>query len=214
MVLGLYYITKIRPGAKGEGLTFYGPEEAIIAFNEKKVDVHAPIKVVVEDLDETGMLIKKMVETSVGRVIVNEIIPREVGFVNTIISKKSLRNIITTVIKGVGMARAAEFLDGIKNLGYRMAYEGGLSFNLDDIIIGNIPIIIAIPKANDSIMVSVQVSNKHSGMQSIIGIRFVQHRQLIVHSTKHMNFSLVTILKEMADIFSIRLNAYICIHCS
>ena len=135
MVLGLYYITKIRPGAKGEGLTFYGPEEAIIAFNEKKVDVHAPIKVVVEDLDETGMLIKKMVETSVGRVIVNEIIPREVGFVNTIISKKSLRNIITTVIKSVGMARAAEFLDGIKNLGYRMAYEGGLSFNLDDIII-------------------------------------------------------------------------------
>ena len=135
MVLGLYYITKIRPGAKGEGLTFYGPEEAIIAFNEKRVDVHAPVKVIVEDLDETGMLVKKLVETSVGRVIVNEIIPRECGFVNTIISKKSLRNIITLVIKTVGMARAAEFLDGIKNLGYRMAYEGGLSFNLDDIII-------------------------------------------------------------------------------
>ncbi|MBO5699059.1 MAG: DNA-directed RNA polymerase subunit beta' [Bacteroidaceae bacterium] len=135
MVLGLYYITKIRPGAKGEGLTFYGPEEAIIAFNEKRVDVHAPVKVVVEDLDETGMLVKKLVETSVGRVIVNEIIPRECGYVNTIISKKSLRGIITLVIKSVGMARAAEFLDGIKNLGYRMAYEGGLSFNLDDIII-------------------------------------------------------------------------------
>ena len=135
MVLGLYYITKIHPGAKGEGLTFYGPEEAIIAFNEKRVDVHAPVKVVVEDLDETGMLVKKLVETSVGRVIVNEIIPRECGYVNTIISKKSLRGIITLVIKSVGMARAAEFLDGIKNLGYRMAYEGGLSFNLDDIII-------------------------------------------------------------------------------
>jgi DNA-directed RNA polymerase subunit beta' len=135
MVLGLHYITKIRPGAKGEGLTFYGPEEAIIAFNEKRVDVHAPVKVVVEDLDETGMLVKKLVETSVGRVIVNEIIPRECGYVNTIISKKSLRGIITLVIKSVGMARAAEFLDGIKNLGYRMAYEGGLSFNLDDIII-------------------------------------------------------------------------------
>ena len=135
MVLGLYYITKLRPGAKGEGLTFYGPEEAIIAYNEKRVDVHAPVKVVVDDVDEVGMPIRHMVETSVGRVIVNEIIPVEVGFVNTIISKKSLRDIITRVIKTVGMARACHFLDGIKNLGYRKAYEGGLSFNLDDIII-------------------------------------------------------------------------------
>ena len=135
MVLGLYYITKLRPGAKGEGLTFYGPEEAIIAYNEKRVDVHAPVKVIVDDVDEVGMPIRHMVETSVGRVIVNEIIPVEVGFVNTIISKKSLRDIITRVIKTVGMARACHFLDGIKNLGYRKAYEGGLSFNLDDIII-------------------------------------------------------------------------------
>ena len=135
MVLGLYYITKIRPGAKGEGLTFYGPEEAIIAFNENRVDVHAPVKVLVDDLDENGFPVKHIVETSVGRVIVNEIIPKEVGFVNTIISKKSLRDVITRVIKSVGMAEACEFLDGIKNLGYRMAYEGGLSFNLDDIII-------------------------------------------------------------------------------
>ena len=135
MVLGLYYITKLRKGAKGEGLTFYGPEEAIIAFNEKRVDVHAPVKVIVEDLDEDGNIVKKMVETSVGRVIVNEIIPREVGYFNGIISKKSLRDIITRVIKTVGMARACEFLDGIKDLGYRKSYEGGLSFNLDDIII-------------------------------------------------------------------------------
>ena len=135
MVLGLYYITKLRTGAKGEGLTFYGPEEAIIAFNERRVDVHAPVKVVVEDLDEDGNIVKKMVETSVGRVIVNEIIPREVGFFNGVISKKSLRDIITRVIKTVGMARACEFLDGIKDLGYRKSYEGGLSFNLDDIII-------------------------------------------------------------------------------
>ncbi|MCH5181264.1 MAG: DNA-directed RNA polymerase subunit beta' [Prevotellaceae bacterium] len=135
MVLGLYYITKLRPGAKGSGLTFYGPEEAIIAYNAKRVDIHAPVKVLVEDLDERGDLVKRIVETSVGRVIVNEVIPTEVGYVNTIISKKSLRGIITNVIKSVGMARACEFLDGIKNLGYRMAYEGGLSFNLDDIII-------------------------------------------------------------------------------
>ena len=135
MVLGLYYITKIRPGAKGEGLTFYGPEEAIIAHNEGKCDLHAQVKVVVKDLDENGKLVDKMVETSVGRVIVNGIIPEEVGFINTVISKKSLRDIIANVIKQVGFARACEFLDGIKNLGYRMAYLAGLSFNLDDIII-------------------------------------------------------------------------------
>ena len=135
MVLGLYYITKLRPGSKGEGLTFYGPEEAIIAYNEKRVDIHAPVKVLVKDLNENGELEQKMVETSVGRVIVNEIIPEEVGYFNDIISKKTLRGIITDVIKTVGVARACEFLDGIKNLGYRMAYVGGLSFNLGDIII-------------------------------------------------------------------------------
>ena len=135
MVLGLYYITKLRPGSKGEGLTFYGAEEAIIAYNEKRVDIHAPIKVIVKDLNENGELVEKMIETSVGRVIVNEIIPEEIGFFNDVISKKTLRGIITDVIKSVGVARACEFLDGIKNLGYRMAYVGGLSFNLGDIII-------------------------------------------------------------------------------
>ena len=134
MVLGLYYITKMRPGAKGEGLTFYGPEEALIAYNEGKCDLHAPVKVVVVDVID-GNYQKRMVETSVGRVIVNSIIPEEVGYFNDIISKKTLRSIIADVIKGVGMARACEFLDGIKNLGYRMSYVAGLSFNLDDIII-------------------------------------------------------------------------------
>ena len=134
MVLGLYYITKIRPGAKGEGLTFYGPEEAIIAHNEGKCDLHAQVKVVVDDVID-GKAERHMVETSVGRVIVNGIIPNEVGFVNKVISKKSLRDIIADVIKNVGFAEACEFLDGIKNLGYRMAYLAGLSFNLDDIII-------------------------------------------------------------------------------
>ena len=134
MVLGLYYITKIRPGAKGEGLTFYGPEEAIIAHNEGKCDLHAQVKVVVDDIVD-GKAQRHMVETSVGRVIVNGIIPKEVGYVNTVISKKSLRGIIADVIENVGFAEACEFLDGIKNLGYRMAYLAGLSFNLDDIII-------------------------------------------------------------------------------
>ncbi len=134
MVLGLYYITKIRPGAKGEGLSFYGPEEAIIARNEGKCDLHAQVKVMVDDVVD-GRKIRHQVETSVGRVIVNGIIPPEVGYVNKVISKKSLRDIIADVIKNVGFAEACEFLDGIKNLGYRMAYLAGLSFNLDDIII-------------------------------------------------------------------------------
>ena len=134
MVLGLYYLTKIRPGAKGEGLCFYGSEEAIIAHNEGRCDLHAQVKVIVDDLVD-GKLQKRMVETSVGRVIVNQIIPTEVGFFNGIISKKSLRGLIADVIKCVGMARACAFLDGIKNLGYRMAYTAGLSFNLGDIIV-------------------------------------------------------------------------------
>ena len=135
MVLGLYYITKLRKGAKGEGLTFYGPEEALIAYNEGEVDIHAPVKVIVKDLDEDGNIVDVMRETSVGRVIVNEIVPPEVGYINTIISKKSLRDIISDVIKVCGVARTADFLDGIKDLGYRMAFQGGLSFNLGDIII-------------------------------------------------------------------------------
>ena len=135
MVLGLYYISKIRPGAKGEGLTFYGPEEAIIAYNEGRVDVHALIKCMVNDVDEDGNFIKHIVETTVGRIIINDIVPAKVGFVNEVIGKKSLKKVITKVIKTVGMAQACEFLDGIKNLGYNKAYEGGLSFVLDDIII-------------------------------------------------------------------------------
>jgi len=134
MVLGLYYITKFRPGAKGQGLKFYGPEEALIAHNEGKCDLHAPVQVVVDDVVD-GKKVRHMVETSVGRVIVNQIIPKEIGYFNDIISKKTLRDLIARVIESTGMAEACEFLDGIKNLGYRMSYEAGLSFNLDDIII-------------------------------------------------------------------------------
>ncbi len=136
MVLGLYYITKLRKGAKGEGLTFYGPEEAIIAYNEHKCDIHAIISVVVNDVDENGNVIKVMKhDTSVGRVIVNQMVPDEAGYLNTVISKKSLRDIISHVIQVCGVTKACNFLDGIKNLGYYMAFKGGLSFNLGDIII-------------------------------------------------------------------------------
>ena len=135
MVLGLYYITKIRPGSKGEGMTFYGEEEAIIAYNEGKVAIHALVKVVVDDVDDEGNIIRKIHETSVGRVITNEYIPKEVGYINELLSKKSLRDIIGKVIKTCGVARTAQYLDDIKDLGFNMAFKGGLSFNLDDIII-------------------------------------------------------------------------------
>ena len=136
MVLGLYYITKLREGAKGEGLKFYGPEEAEIAYNEKKVDLHAIVSVVVDDIDSEGKPVKHLVEkTSVGRILFNQYVPNEIGYVNEIISKKSLRGIISRVIKSCGIPRSAKFLDDIKNLGYRMAFKGGLSFNLGDIII-------------------------------------------------------------------------------
>ena len=136
MVLGLYYITKLRSGDKGEGLVFYGPEEAEIAYNEGKVTLHAIVSVVVDDLDENGNVVKKMVkETSVGRMLFNQYVPEEMGYVNTLISKKSLRDIIGAVIKRCGVVRSAKFLDDIKNLGYYMAFKGGLSFNLGDVLV-------------------------------------------------------------------------------
>ena len=136
MVLGLYYITKLRPGSLGEGLKFYGPEEAEIAYNEGKVSLHAPVSVVVKDVDKDGNIIEHMVEnTSVGRVLVNQYVPQEIGYVNEILSKKSLRDIIGKVIKVCGVTRSAQFLDNIKNLGYYMAFKGGLSFNLGDVLV-------------------------------------------------------------------------------
>ena len=136
MVLGLYYITKLRPGSLGEGLKFYGPEEAEIAYNEGKVSLHAPVSVVVKDIDKDGNIIEHMVEnTSVGRVLVNQYVPQEIGYVNEILSKKSLRDIIGRVIKVCGVTRSAQFLDDIKNLGYYMAFKGGLSFNLGDVLV-------------------------------------------------------------------------------
>ena len=136
MVLGLYYITKLRKGDKGEGLKFYGPEEAEIAYNEGRVTLHAPVSIVVDDIDENGNPIKHLVEnTSVGRVLVNQYVPKEIGYVNEILSKKSLRTIISKVIKYCGIPRSAQFLDDIKNLGYYMAFKGGLSFNLGDVLI-------------------------------------------------------------------------------
>ncbi|NPD92476.1 DNA-directed RNA polymerase subunit beta' [Xylanibacter muris] len=192
MVLGLYYITKIRPGAKGEGLTFYGPEEAIIAHNEGKCDLHALVKVLVKDLDDKGNLVDRMVETSVGRVIVNGIIPEEVGYVNTVISKKSLRDIIADVIKSVGFAEACEFLDGIKNLGYRMAYLAGLSFNLDDIII---------PKAKEDLIAKGNEEVRQITDNYNMGfITDTERYNQVIDTWTHVNNDLGNVLmKEMTE---------------
>ena len=135
MVLGLYYMTKHRKGAKGEGLSFYSPEEAIIAYNEGKVDMHAIVNCKVQDLDEDGKLVVKMTETTLGRILFNEYVPKAAGYINKILTKKALRDIIADILKYTNNAVTAQFLDDIKDLGYKMAYRGGLSFNLDDVII-------------------------------------------------------------------------------
>ena len=138
MVLGLYYITKPRPGVKGEGLVFYGPEEAIIAYNEGRVDIHAQVKCLVRDLDEEGNEIEVLKDTTVGRIMVNQVVPKEVGYINVLLTKKSLRDIIADVMKKAGADKVANFLDDIKNMGYQMAFRGGLSFNLDAVVIPDV----------------------------------------------------------------------------
>ncbi|MFM1898416.1 MAG: DNA-directed polymerase subunit beta [Bacteroidota bacterium] len=137
MILGLYYISKERKGTKdhpvkGEGLTFYGAEEVQVALNEGRVELHAPIKCKVTVL-EAGELKEKVIDTTVGRVIFNQVVPTEVGFVNEVLKKKNLRDIITQVIRIAGVARAAQFLDDIKDIGFQYAFKGGLSFNLSNV---------------------------------------------------------------------------------
>ncbi len=138
MVLGLYYLTKSKrnlkdDAVKGEGRIFYSAEEVVIALNEKQVDLHAQIKVRITNHLEGDKIVPKTIETSVGRVIFNQLVPHEVGFINELLTKKSLRDIIGMVLKKTGMAKTAKFLDDIKELGFRTAFRGGLSFNLGDI---------------------------------------------------------------------------------
>ncbi len=140
MVLGLYYITKGKKSTpedpvKGEGKIFYSPEEVIIAHNEHQVDLHAGIKVKVNVRNHDGSLTNKLIETTVGRVIFNQHVPKNAGFVNALLTKKSLREIIGNIIKWTNIPTTAKFLDDIKQLGFRMAFKGGLSFNINDLII-------------------------------------------------------------------------------
>ena len=141
MVLGLYYITKGRRTdatrvVQGQDQTFYSPEEVIIGYNERKIDLHAFIKVKTHVKEKSGEIVSKIIDTTVGRVLFNQHVPEEVGYINELLTKKSLRDIIGEVVKITGMARAAQFLDDIKELGFLMAFQGGLSFNLQDL---NIP---------------------------------------------------------------------------
>ena len=135
MVLGLYYITKLREGAKGEGLTFYGPEESIIAYNEGRVTLQTKIKVRLPKDKMHPEAGTQIIETTPGRLMFNQVVPDEVPYINTLLKKKNLRDIIGEVLKYTGVARTSKFLDDIKDLGYKMAYLGGLSFNLADVIV-------------------------------------------------------------------------------
>ncbi|WGK65040.1 DNA-directed RNA polymerase subunit beta' [Croceiramulus getboli] len=140
MVLGLYYMTKARKSTKeypvkGEGITFYSAEEVTIAYNEGIVDINAIIKVRAKDFNEEGELVNKIIETTVGRVLFNEAVPEEAGFINEVLTKKALRDVIGNVLKLTSVPRTADFLDMIKTMGYGYAFKGGLSFSLGDIII-------------------------------------------------------------------------------
>jgi DNA-directed RNA polymerase subunit beta' len=153
MVLGLYYITKGKKSTptekvKGEGKAFYSPEEVIIAYNEGQLDLHAYIKVKVNVRNENDALEKKLLETTVGRVLFNQHTPAEVGFVNQLLTKKSLREIIGNIIKWTNVPKTAKFLDDIKTLGFRMAFRGGLSFSINDLII---------PDSKEELLVNAKV---------------------------------------------------------
>ncbi len=143
MVLGLYYITKGKKSTeteivKGEGKTFYNMDEVIIAYNEKRVDLHANIKLRTHVRNADGKLEKKIIDTTVGRVLFNQFVPEEVGYINALLTKKSLREIIGNIIKITNIPKTAKFLDDIKTLGFRMAFKGGLSFSVNDLIVPEI----------------------------------------------------------------------------
>jgi DNA-directed RNA polymerase subunit beta' len=143
MVLGLYYITKGKKTTdtekvRGEGKHFYSAEEVIIAYNEKQIDLHAHIKVKADVRESNGLIKRRLIETTVGRVIFNQFVPKEVGYINALLTKKNLREIIGDIIQITNVPKTAKFLDDIKLLGFRTAFQGGLSFNINDLIIPSI----------------------------------------------------------------------------
>ena len=196
MVLGLYYITKGKTSTKedvvkGEGSTFYSPKEVIIAFNEKKLDLHAHIKVKTYDLNQEGIPELRILETTCGRVLFNENVPREAGYINDVLTKKALRDIIGEVLKISGTSRTAKFLDDIKELGYEMAFRGGLSFNLDDIII---------PKQKEELVLKAENEVKDVMMNYNMGLitnneRYNQIIDIWTHTNSRLTATLMDQLK-------------------
>ena len=197
MVLGLYYITKGKKSTaelivKGEGSTFYSPEEVIIAYNENKLDLHSHIKVKSYDLNENGEPQLMLIETTCGRVMFNEKVPREVGFINDVLTKKALRDIIGNVLKISGTSRTAQFLDDIKGLGYEMAFKGGLSFNLDDVII---------PKEKDELVLKADTDVKEVMANYNMGLitnneRYNQIIDIWTHTNAKLTQTLMDQLKS------------------
>ncbi|HRN94630.1 MAG TPA: DNA-directed RNA polymerase subunit beta', partial [Chitinophagales bacterium] len=141
MVLGLYYMTKSKLSTetekvKGEGLTFYGAEEAVIAFNEKKVELNAVVKCRVRVV-ENNEAKYKVLETTLGRIILNQVVPEKIGYVNKLLGKKELKNVIGNILAKTDIPTTAKFLDDIKRLGFFFSFKGGLSFNISDVLVPN-----------------------------------------------------------------------------
>ncbi len=197
MVLGLYYITKGKKSSKedvvkGEGGVFYSPEEVIIANNEGKLDLHAHIKVRTYDLNENGEPELRMIETTCGRILFNEKVPTEAGYINDVMTKKALRDMIGHVLKVCGTSRTAQFLDDIKELGYYMAFKGGLSFNLDDIII---------PKEKEELVSKAEEEVKDVMMNYNMGLitnneRYNQIIDIWTHTNSRLTHTLMEQLKS------------------
>lgn len=197
MVLGLYYMTKGRRSddvraMKGEDKIYYSAEEVNIALNEKVLDLHAHIKVRTHDVDEKGNAVVRIIETTTGRVLFNEVVPKEVGYINEVLTKKALRDIIGLVLKVSGTARTSQFLDDIKTLGFRMAFTGGLSFNLDDIII---------PKEKDILVNKAKAEVEEVMMNYNMGLitnneRYNQIIDIWTHTNSRLTQTLMDQLKS------------------
>ncbi|MBU0487855.1 MAG: DNA-directed RNA polymerase subunit beta' [Bacteroidetes bacterium] len=191
MVLGLYYMTKGKKSTeerkvRGEGITFYSSEEAIIAYNEKRVDLHAFVKVMISEKKD-GIETKSLIDTTLGRILFNEVVPAEYGYINELLTKKSLRDIIGEILKVTGMASTAKFLDDIKDLGFMMAFVGGLSFNLDDVIV---PEIKAELIENAHSEVEEVVSNYNMGFITN-NERYNQIIDIWTHTNSRLTFTLI-----------------------
>ncbi|MCX6230607.1 MAG: DNA-directed RNA polymerase subunit beta' [Bacteroidetes bacterium] len=195
MVLGLYYITKGRysepdQAVKGEGKIFYSAEEVIIAYNEKQLDLHAWIKVPIE-VEENGKMKRTIIDTTCGRVLFNQVVPKEYGYINELLTKKSLRDIISGVLKKTGTAKTAKFLDDIKDLGFMMAFRGGLSFNLGDVIIPSIKEQL-ISQANEEVD---EVMNNYNMGFITNNERYNQIIDIWTHTNSHLT---QTLMKQLS----------------